>query len=213
MADQSSEWDMFDLEDSQGIERVSLPKRKEQSREETKTHLKVPKAKSKVKNPRQHTTQWPLGDQPPEESRWPRDKKYPPNAPTDVGLSSPGSSFKSGFESGFDDFDDFDDSGSKSGSRLRSRSNERPEGHETQALSADELTAPQTERMAEHITRRMESGELPEGNVELAAMLGHKPAIKALGRHPDMGMEPLELIKFLLTDPYVKITVSDQHGD
>ena len=83
----------------------------------------------------------------------------------------------------------------------------RPKGHKTQELNAAELTAPQADRMASNIAQRVRSGALPEGNVELAALLGYGPAIKALGRNANMEMSAQELINFLLTDPNVKIRI------
>ena len=77
---------------------------------------------------------------------------------------------------------------------------------ETQATDV-QSTAPQLQRYAESLKARMASGELAEGNVEMAALLGFKPAQIALGREGNQGMSPGQLIQFLLTDPNLKIDV------
>lgn len=69
-------------------------------------------------------------------------------------------------------------------------------------------TAPQLNKIAEYLKRKMESGQLPEGNVELAALLGFQPAQIALGRRPDQGMTPGQLIQFLLEDPNLKVSIN-----
>jgi hypothetical protein len=69
-------------------------------------------------------------------------------------------------------------------------------------------TIPQREQYVTQLREAMESGKIAKGNVELAALLGFKPAIQVLGREDKVKpMNSGELIKFLLTDPHLKITI------
>lgn len=67
-------------------------------------------------------------------------------------------------------------------------------------------TAPQMSKLVGDLQARIYDGKLAKGNVELAALLGHEPSARALGRQVgDMSQE--ELIEFLLTDPNLKIRI------
>ena len=70
------------------------------------------------------------------------------------------------------------------------------------------LTAAQLDHLVGEIQSRIYEGRVAYGNVELAAMLGHKASQIALGRESMKSMSPGELVKFLLTDPNVKINIS-----
>lgn len=59
---------------------------------------------------------------------------------------------------------------------------------------------------ARRITQAMKHG-LPEGNVELAAVMGHAPSQIALGRSISPGMKRSDLFKFLLSDPHLRVTL------
>jgi hypothetical protein len=84
---------------------------------------------------------------------------------------------------------------------------EKEARQETQKVDV-QGTAPQLQRYAEQLRGRVESGELPRGNLELAAILGFQPAQIAMGRPKDKGMTPGQLIQFLLTDPNLNIKIS-----
>ena len=75
---------------------------------------------------------------------------------------------------------------------------------ETREISA---TAPQIQKTVDHLRNKLELGQIAEGNIELAALLGHTAAQVALGRKPSRGMPVEELIQFLLTDPNLKIRI------
>jgi hypothetical protein len=62
------------------------------------------------------------------------------------------------------------------------------------------------EAEAQKIRQMMERG-LPEGNVELAAIMGHMPSQVALGRPIGHGMRRSELFDLLLRDPNLKVTL------
>jgi hypothetical protein len=79
-------------------------------------------------------------------------------------------------------------------------------GSETQELSA--ATAPQLHQAVQDIKGKIEDGTLSKGNVELAAILGSRPAQLALGRKPTAGMSANDLAEFLLTDPNLKIDIN-----
>ena len=57
------------------------------------------------------------------------------------------------------------------------------------------------------IKQAMKNG-LPEGNVELAAILGHGPSQTALNRPASHGMNKSELFDFLLFDPNLRIAIT-----
>jgi hypothetical protein len=57
------------------------------------------------------------------------------------------------------------------------------------------------------IKQAIENG-LPEGNVELAAIMGHAPSQITLNRPTSHGMSTSELFDFLLFDPNLRITIT-----
>ena len=68
-------------------------------------------------------------------------------------------------------------------------------------------TAPQKAAYAAQLRSAMENGSIAKGNVEIAALLGFAPALAALGTSTK-AMNAGEFIKFILTDPNVKISIS-----
>jgi len=70
-----------------------------------------------------------------------------------------------------------------------------------------QATAPQIQRFADELSRKVRDGQLPKGNLELAAVLGFKPAQLAMKRPQTDGMTTGQLIQFLLTDPNFKIQI------
>lgn len=78
-------------------------------------------------------------------------------------------------------------------------------GHKTEVLPQ---TIPQMEEYVAELRDAIKSGSIAVGNVELAALLGFEPASRALGRSSKVkAMNSGELIKFLLTDPNLRITI------
>ena len=70
------------------------------------------------------------------------------------------------------------------------------------------MTAPQQKMQVSKLLEMMKSGEVAPGNVELAAIMGYAPAQKALGRKASKGLTVPDLIKFILTDPNLKVSIN-----
>lgn len=71
----------------------------------------------------------------------------------------------------------------------------------------DGKTIPQLEAEAGELRERVKLGQLSEGNVELAALLGSHVAQLALGRQLGSGMSVKDLVEFLLSDPNLHVQI------